>query len=341
MRTRLLIPGVLLGLALWSGWWWIAARGREAALSGWLADRRAAGWVAEAADIAVSGYPSRLDATLTDLALADPATGWAWSAPEFQILSLLWQDDLHILAFPGDQRLSRPGETLTLSAPTLRGSVRFLPGPGLGLSEVRAEGIAPRLASSLGWEAEAASATLALRRAAEGTAPGVGYDLALDLREARLPAALLSRIDPGGILAPVVRTVRLDATLALGTPLDARAVEGATPLLAALAIREAVAEWGDLRLEARGRMRVDEEGRPEGDLAIVARNWRQMLRGAAASGLLWPELARGLEEGLSVLAALSGGGDTLRLPLTFSDGRMSLGPLPLGPAPRLLLRQRQ
>jgi hypothetical protein len=34
-------------------------------------------------------------------------------------------------------------------------------------------------------------------------------------------------------------------------------------------------------------------------------------------------------------AALSGGGDTLDLPVTFADGNMSLGPLPLGPAPRL------
>ena len=50
-------------------------------MTGWLAERRAAGWVAEAEDVRVRGFPNRVDTVVTDLDLSDPAGGLVLAAP--------------------------------------------------------------------------------------------------------------------------------------------------------------------------------------------------------------------------------------------------------------------
>ena len=73
---------------------------------------------------------------------------------------------------------------------------------------------------------------------------------------------------------------------------------------------------------------------------VKATNWREMLRLAVASGAIAENLAPLVENGLEGLARLSGSsGDALDVPLTFARGRVMLaGLVPLGPAPRLVLR---
>jgi hypothetical protein len=45
-----------------------------------------------------------------------------------------------------------------------------------------------------------------------------------------------------------------------------------------------------------------------------------------------------LESGLTLMAQMSGNPETLDVPLTFRNGRILLGPIPIGPAPILRLR---
>jgi hypothetical protein len=341
MPFRLLIGILLAALAVWSGWWWLGATAKREAIEGWLAERRAAGWVAEAGRVGVTGYPARFDTMVTGLALADPASGWAWEAPEFQILALAYRPNHVVVAWPGAQKLSVPGETVTLGADNMRGSVRFLPRTSLALAELRVEIDALAARSTAGWDATARKARVAFRQAAPGTAPDHPYDLGIEAEETVLPATLKGWLDPAGLLADTVEAVRVDATLAFDAPWDRTAVEGRKPRLSGLALRAGEMVWGDLRLEARGRILVSDAGEPEGDLDIVARNWRKMIRSATAAGLIGEEFAGTLEAGLGVVAALSGGGETLRVPLRFSGGLVSLGPVPLGRAPRFPPPQRQ
>ena len=111
----------VLAFAGWSAWWWVAATAQQAAVSGWLEDRRADGWAAEAEETSMSGYPNRLDLTLTGLTLADPKAGWAWSAPALRSHQLSYRPHEAIVVFPHAQTLSIPGATLTAGrAETLR-----------------------------------------------------------------------------------------------------------------------------------------------------------------------------------------------------------------------------
>ena len=84
---RVLLALMVAAAALWSGYWALAARGIEHGLSGWVEARRADGWAADVGTIEVHGFPARFDSAITDLALADPQTGLAWSVPELRIES--------------------------------------------------------------------------------------------------------------------------------------------------------------------------------------------------------------------------------------------------------------
>ena len=66
--------------------------------------------------------------------------------------------------------------------------------------------------------------------------------------------------------------------------------------------------------------------------------WALLPTFAVAAGILPEALSGTVERALEVLAGLSGAKDTLDVPLTFADGSVSFGPVPLGPAPRLVLR---
>ena len=106
---------------------------------------------------------------------------------------------------------------------------------------------------------------------------------------------------------------------------------------------------GGQALRVIGRIAPDAAGLAEGQVALYARDAGAVLDVLAAAGLL-PTGARPLvEAGLSRLAradieAPSDQGPAmpppaegeLRLLLTMADGRMSIGPVPIGPAPMLM-----
>ena len=97
-------------------------------------------------------------------------------------------------------------------------------------------------------------------------------------------------------------------------------------------LREAVIDWGDIGLSATGTLTIDPAGIPDGRITLAATNWRALLDLVAASGAIAPELA---PTWLAMAETLSQGTDRIDLPLTFENGRMSIGFIPLGPAPRL------
>ena len=119
---------------------------------------------------------------------------------------------------------------------------------------------------------------------------------------------------------------------------DLSALEQGRPQPRRIRIRLAEAKWGELELALAGTLEIDAEGRPDGRLTVKARNWRDILTLIRAGGWMpagWVDL---VEDALSLAAQLSGNPQSLDLPLDFSDGAMSLGPIPLGAAPVIRLR---
>ena len=141
-----------------------------------------------------------------------------------------------------------------------------------------------------------------------------------------------------GVLPAEIGPIALDSTLVFDRPWDRPALEDGNPVLEEVAIRDLSLTWGKLDLRGRGTLGVDAEGFAEGRIDLRARNWEDMLAVAEASGALNPTLGGALRSGLGLIARLSGDRNALEVPLDFHGGVARLGPIPLGPAPRLAQR---
>lgn len=326
-----LIVTVLVGGAVS---WMIAARAHENAIAGWLEERRQAGWQAEA-EISVAGFPNRLDVTLRNLALADPQSGWAWSAPRVEIDQVIYDPTFYVVTWPAEQRLAAPGARAVLRAEKMVASFRAERSSTLGLVRTSFDLQRAALSAEAGWTAGADRLNAHLR-AAPDAGPENTYQFRLDGVRLRLPDFVRALLDPAGALPPAIETLALDGHAALDRPLDRFALEGPKPDILSLSLSEGVAEWGALRLDVSGSMKADAAGYAEGEFDISATNWREMLDAATAAGALAPGFGETLKAGLGFIAKLGGDGDKLDVTLVLSGGHARIGPVPIGAAPRLV-----
>lgn len=331
---KLLVIVVILALGF-AGYWFAAARGVEAGLRSWFEARAAEGWVAEYGSLGTAGFPGRLETVLSDVALADPDTGVAWTAPQFAILAQSARPNRITAVWPDTQTLASPHERIAIGSERFDASIEFVPGTSLELRAIEADLAALTLKSTGGWQGRLETGHLSARASDSG---GHAYDVRFEASDVTPPEGLRRQLDPVRLLPEVVGGLIVEAVVTFDTPWDRFALEQARPQIVALDIGDLRAEWGELELRAAGELSVRDDGIPEGRITVKATNWREIMGLARNAGLLPEPLVPTIERALGILAGLSGPPDTLDAPLTFANGFVSFGPIPLGPAPRLVIR---
>ena len=329
-----ILLGVILGAAiLWSGYWYIGAMRTENGLRDWLDQRDHAGWVANYGEVDTRGFPNRFDSTITDIELADPATGIAWSAPFFQIFQLSYQPSHVIAIWAAEQSLATPLQKITTTTDSAQGSLVFVPRSNLFLDRASLVFEQINLTSTADWSASLDSALLATR----GSGPNT-HDIVVELKSLSPKGGTLAKLAETGLVPGVIDSLKIDATLSFDAPWDRTAIETRRPQPTAIKLKLLQANWGQLDLWAAGDLSVDDQGRASGEITLKAKNWREMLDLAHQAGWVPDPLLPSIESGLKLVAGMSGSPKTLDAPLTFKDGVVSFGPFPIGTAPRLTLR---
>lgn len=333
---RILLAVILLLAFGWSSYWYFGSSRVEAEMTRWLEIRAEEGWVADYASLETTGFPNRFDTTITDLTLADPRSGVAWSAPIFQILALSYKPHHVIAVWPESQIVSSPNQNIEVLAEKFLGSVKFFPGISLALNESTVELSALSLASSAGWTGQLETGQVSFRAT---PAAQNSYDIYFGARNMTLPERIRAMAAETDLVSDRAETLVLRATLRFTAPWDRYAIEVARPQITAIDLELAQGTWGELDLQATGSLEVDTAGIPSGEINIRATNWREILGLGRSAGIVPPQLAPLIESGLSMVARLSGNPNTIDAPLVFTDGHMLLGGLiNLGPAPQLVLR---
>jgi len=327
---------VVIAASLWAGYWFMGATGLKRGLEAWLQERRAAGWQADVADLTVMGFPNRFDTTFGEFVLADPNSGWAWQVPFFQLLALSYRPNHVIAVWPNSQTLATPLQKLQISSASMQASLRL--GSSTDLPLERANLVADTLLIT--DEAGESTAMTALRMAVErveGHAARYHFGFAAEDLEPAKSARLA--LDMGGNLPPRFSNFSADITADFTQAWDRAALESRRPQPVMVDIAAINAQWGQMELAMAGQLQIDAAGVPTGQVVIKARNWRDILAMAVASGAVPQALARQAEQGLQMLAQMSGDPNTLDLPIDFRAGLIMVGGvLPLGPAPKLQLR---
>ncbi|MGR3541338.1 MAG: DUF2125 domain-containing protein [Hasllibacter sp.] len=323
---RRLLALVLVVAALWGVWW---ALGQTATERGWrafLEQLEDEGWTVSYGDLATRGFPSRFDTTARDLALIPPA-GPAVRLPFFQTLMLAYAPNRAIAVWPPAWTIG----PLEVRSETLRASVGVGATPSLPLDRMTA--VAERLAvAGDGWALRTAAFSAATERSDEA---GNGHRLGLRMRDLLLPEFARGVVDPDGRLPARVDLLRIDAVAGFDAPWDRRAPMEGWPRPTSLSLEALEFDWGRLRLRAAGALAIDAAGVPEGRIGLTLVGWEDLLALGEATGIVAPEYAPLARQALAVLDGMDSGAEGIETELVFEGGRMTLGPLPLGAAPRL------
>ena len=332
---RRLIRVFIFVAIIWSIYWFVAGYGLRTAITSWFDQQQEQGWQADFSNVETAGYPGHHATRLANPALADPVNGTAWSADWIEFQSPAIWPGRQVLRFADTpQRLSYFDQTATILADALQAELQLQPGVALKLEKMAL--------SSRDWSVTD-----------DGQPLAAGDTLFLIMEQTETPetyviAARADGFAPGDNLRDLMRsakslpqafeTLELDMTTTFDKPWDRSALEQGRPQPVAIDLQLAEVKWGELRLFATGQLDVDDQGIPTGEIAVKAENWRDMIAMANAAGALPDQAVDPVTRALNFMAGLGGNPNALDMQLNFRDGFVALGPLPLGPAPRLILR---
>lgn len=328
---RRLIGLVLAAAVLYGGYWVVGSRavleGAEQALA-----RMKAEGIADFSEVSIKGFPSRFDLTVTEPRFATSDGHIAWAAPFAQVFALSYRPNHVIAVLPQVQNLVIGGEPISVSSGDMRASAVFGASTALPLDHAQTVGKVITLTNGKGDGLGLSELRAAVRTMDAATNR---YDIAADV------AGMVPIGTASGSWATVAGDpaatgwIRLDSTATFDRPLDRRATEGDLRITG-LEVSSLQLSYGRLQIDGAGVLAISRSGEPEGTLDLTLRGWQGLPQAMAEAGLVTPEVAPTLMKVLAALAVGSGGKDgALRLPLIFADGQMALGPLPLGPVPRL------
>ncbi|MBU2991903.1 DUF2125 domain-containing protein [Octadecabacter sp. 1_MG-2023] len=329
---RKLIVAVVVLALLYGGYWFVGKSQIQTRLAEALVEIDAGPMDIDYSSLKTRGFPSRFDTTLTDLVIDSSDAAVRWETPIFQLLALSYQPNNVRAYFPQEQVFIIDGERLTLFTDEMVARGQVSPNASLPFEQAELELLNPRLQSEEGAELTLARLFAAMRLTPETTQT---YDAYIEARAIVLPDALRQLLDPGNAQPAVIESLRLDSDVELSAPLQLNGASETPPRIDMLSIHEFAFEWGEMSLSAIGDVVPDQAGLLNGSITLSARNWQTVLDLAVIAGAI-PDEQRQFYEGIiDSLDETPHISDTLTTTLMITDGQMSLGPLPLGPAPRL------
>ena len=327
------IPGLFLLILLvvggWSGYWFYLSSQIRQGLAQTETRLEAAGWRIEHGEPRIDGWPFRIQVVMDDVEVIAPS-GHGLRAPELRTEATAYQLDRWVIVASEGLELGRAAKGwVAVEGQALRASLSQLRGTP---PRVIVEFDQPRFTPTEGSEpfpiTQAERLIINLMPEAEGRA-GVLFDL-----DAATPR-------PGGVLARMSENRVFDLS-AEGVADQAARLSGAT-------WSEALAAWSreggaltEVRLEAtaeqdfaRGqtdRLSADPNGRLVGDLQVHLRGGTAPIAGLAQAPGVDPRAAAAVAVGAQLTSGFRGETNVL---LRFSDGRTIVGPVSLGPAPKV------
>ncbi|MGB0506465.1 MAG: DUF2125 domain-containing protein [Pikeienuella sp.] len=324
MRFKILIIVLITAVGGWCAWWWIAASAQERALLDWMSARRADGWLASA-EIGVSGFPNRVDANMSNITLSDPMAGWVWSAPHLTLYQLAYDPEKAIITWPQTQTLKTPSLDGVLKTELMRASVGTSGGT---FDRASLEINQASFTDTSGWAVSVNEWIQHIRRAPDG---GPNYQFRIDANGLRPPVELVANLDPSGVLPPLAQTFIAEGEVELASEVTPAGI----PPILNLALKDAQLGWGPLQVTMAGNLAPDTRGFLGGDLTITTPNWQAVVDATETGGAIDQNVAQALRLSLGLVALLDGNPNSLKTTLHFTDGLTYVGPVPIGPAPRV------
>ena len=321
---------IILACSLFSGYWFVATRALNNALSDGIAAAQADGWQIDYQGLETTGFPGDFDVSASDIVIGAADGQWAWQGPALKLQAPSTAPTRITIDLPQAQTLRLGDQTLRIASNKLSVSGATALTAALDFDAASITAQETQVRSSLGWQA---SVDDLISTATKKPDADTTYDIDLTTTGLTIPAALLADISPQGALSNTINSITLDSEVTLTTPLDRFSFDGqgADPALEMLRLSGLEVIWDNITISAAGNLDVDSEGVPNGRITIQTAQWEALIDIAMGTGAVDARIEQPLRSGAR---ALVDGDGVLTLPITFNQGIMMMGFLPLGPAPR-------
>lgn len=334
-RIVLLYAALAVAAIAYTGYWFLLAARAERAIDREIAGHAARGLAVSYTGRRLTGYPYRLSAEFTGLALG-PSGGtpggrsdWRWESDRVAAHVEPWNLRHVVAVFDGAHRLrTARGAAISATAASARASL-VLDGAGRPLRAV-VDVADIGLAAPAGVPgAEAARVRLAARRATGGGEEAARADIDVAVRIDNLSVADQGR----AAYAHPVRRMSMEGTLrgpppAAWTPAElARWRDDG----GAFAVGDVAFDWGPVSLRGDGEIGLDEALRPRGEIDARIAGFPALVDLLRAEGVIDDGAALALTLALGLLAETPDGGGAPRVavPITLGEGRLWIGPVPV------------
>lgn len=331
-RLALYLPFALLavGIVAWSVLWFWAKGQAASQMDAAVADLNRAGYQISWKTREIGGYPFRMDVTLTDVRVREPS-GWALESPRIEAEAYMHALGHWMIAAPGAITFVRPeGGPVQVTGKLIHAALfDFKNRPpsfdfeGVGLAFQPGPGARPFFLS------KADSVEFHLR----GNST---LDEGLVALEVKNGTAQLS-----GLFARIAgdKPISIEWQASL-TKMSAftgddwpSAVRHWTDAGGKMQLRQAGVTAGEALIGAQaGNLTVGTDGRLRGTLNVTLRQAPRALTAMGQTGTIPPETAQAAAD---VTQAREGPDRSARITLDFEAGRTTLGPVAIGPAPKV------
>lgn len=322
---------VILLIALYSGYWFVGSRAVGQALTTAIADARQDGWQIAHGPFDTTGFPGQFDVSVADVDIAAADGQWAWRAPSLQVFAPSIQPTHLSAILPQTQTLRLGDQTLQIDSSDLQISAGTRLNTALSFDAASVAIAGATVQSDFGWQIglDRALASFTAEPETDTT-----YNLDIDAADLTLAEPLIAQIAPDAGLSNTVARLVVDSTVTLDKALNRFAFDGseAQPVVEQIVLTGLDLNWGDIALNATGTLDIDAQGIPDGRVTFKTAQWQLIIDILVAAGAIDPSIAPTLA---NVASAMAQGDGMLELPVTFQSGFMSMGLIPLGPAPRL------
>ena len=325
------MPFIIAGAVVvaWSGLW-VYARGEAGKrLEAGAEQLRKAGYDVTWGKQRIYGYPFRLNIQLDDARIREPS-GWALAASKLEGQAFMHGLSTWVIAAPDGLTFTRPiGGAVNVKGEVIHASLAGLDKP---MPRFSFEGTKLSFAPAAGAQPFALSAA---EKVEFHLRPGPDDQAALffkvDAGKARL-SGLFARIADD---KPI--SISWDSTLSKVSAFKGadwpQAVRDWTTAGGRMTVRQAGITAGDAVIGAQsGTLSVGYDGRLNGSLDVNLRQAPKALGAMAETGVIRPEAAMAAS---AVAAARQGSDDVARANVTFQAGQTTLGPVAIGPAPKV------
>lgn len=330
-RLGLILPLALAGILVLAGsigWFWL--RGQAVArMDAQIEQMRSSGYEIAWKQRQVGGFPFRLNVSFTEARIREPS-GWALAAPRLEAQAPVYALGDWIAATPEGLTFTRPvGGPVEMKGQVIRASLGDLSSapPSFSL-EARDVTFAPGAGAQPFALSAAELVELHLRAMPDDE--GV-VRFRVDQGKARL-SGLFARIAGDKPVSMIFEGVMNKADSFRGRDW-ASAVRAWTDAGGQLSVRQGGITAGEALIGAQsGTLTVGVDGRLRGSLDASLQQAPRALEAMGATGVIAEEAAVAAS---AVAQARAAGGDLARATLTFQAGQTTLGPVVIGPAPRV------